>query len=121
MADATTLTPVLSFLTGNVSAHPNLTALSGGAQAGTALVPGFNQFTTVAAGNDSAQLPFTYTAPGQVIFVVNAHASNSMNVYAQSGDTINAIAANSPFAVAAGKTAIFISPITGKWYSILTA
>lgn len=97
-----------------------LTALAGGAQAGTALNLGYNRVTTVASGNDSAQLPVISGAV--MIIVTNAAASNSMNVYPPTGGTINAGSANAAFALAAGKTAIFIQAVDGgTWYAILTA
>lgn len=57
-----------------------------------------------------------------MIIVTNAAASNSMNVYPPTGGTINAGSANAAFALAAGKTAIFIQAVDGgTWYAILTA
>lgn len=100
-----------------------LTALAGGAQAGTALNLGYNRFTGVVTAGDSAQLPAL--SGGIMIIVTNAHASNSMNVFPQTGGIINAAAANAAFAVAAGKTAIFFQAIDTSgatiWYAVLTA
>lgn len=100
-----------------------MTALAGGAQAGTALNLGYNRFTVVATAGDSAQLPAV--SGGVMIVVTNADASDSMNVFPQTGGIINAAAANAAFAVAAGKTAIFIQAIDTSgatiWYAILTA
>lgn len=108
-----------------------LTATVGGAQAGTALVSGYNRVTTVTSGNDSVQLPGCQaggapdTVPpantdGLILVVTNAAASNSMNVFPQTGQSINAIAANGAYAMAANKTVIFIcSPGGTIWYSVL--
>lgn len=100
-----------------------LTALAGGAQAGTALNLGYNRFTVVVTAGDSAQLPAV--SGGAVIIVTNADAADSMNVFPQTGGIINAGAANAAFAVAAGKTAIFIQAIDTSgatiWYCVLTA
>lgn len=100
-----------------------MTALSGGAQAGTPLNMGYNRFTTIAAGSDSAQLP---TVNGAVMVIVtNAHASNALAVFPQTGGIINAASANTAFSVTAGKTAIFIQAVDTSggtiWYAILTA
>lgn len=100
-----------------------LTALAGGAQAGTALNLGYNRFTVVATAGDSAQLP---ALSGVVMVIVtNADAADSMNVFPQTGGIINAGAANAAFAVAAGKTAIFFQAIDTSgatiWHAILTA
>jgi hypothetical protein len=100
-----------------------MAALAGGAQAGTALNLGYNRFTTVATTADSAQLP---ALSGSVIVIVtNAHASNAVAVFPQTGGIINALSANAAFSVAAGKTAIFIQAIDTSgatiWYAVLTA
>lgn len=104
----------------DLSATDGLTALVGGAQAGTSL-GGFliNRFTTVTSGNDSAQLPAAKA--GRVRVVINAAAANAMAVFPQTGEAINAIAANSAFSVAANKTAIFFCAVDGTWNSVLTA
>lgn len=116
-----------------MSTTGSLTALAGGAQAGTALNSGYNVVTTVASGNDSVQLPScNISGPvaagglgntdGMMIWVTNAAAANSMNVFPQTGQSINALSANAAYAVAAGKTVAFIcSPAGGIWYSNLGA
>lgn len=116
-----------------MSTTGSLTALAGGAQAGTALPSGFNVVSTVTSAGDSVQLPpCNITGPvsayglgntdGMMVWVTNAAASNSMNVFPQTGQSINALSANAAYAVAAGKTAAFIcSPAGGIWYSNLGA
>lgn len=103
--------------------NQTLTALAGGAQAGTQLTTGLNRITTVATGGDSAQLPVL--SGGIMVVVINAAAANSMNVFPPTGGIINAGAANAAFAVAAGKTAIFFQAIDTSgatiWYAVLTA
>jgi hypothetical protein len=99
-----------------------LTALAGGAQAGTALNLGYNRFTTVATGADSAQLP---TLGGSIAVVVTNATANALAVFPQTGGIINALAPNAAFSIAAGKTAIFIQAVDTSgatvWYAILTA
>ena len=98
-----------------------LTAHAGGGQASaTALTAMINRVTTVASANDSVVLPAT-TIPGLVIYVANAAASNSMNVFPVSGDAINALGANAAFAIAANKTATFVCANAGQWHAILSA
>lgn len=97
-----------------------LTALSGGGQSGaTPLTAMLNRVTTVAAAGDSVMLP--PSIPGSEITVANAAAANSMNVFPQSGDAINALSANAAFAVAANKTAAFVCMVAGTWHAILSA
>ena len=102
-----------------VSFTDAMTALAGGAQAGTAITTVINRVTTVVTAGDSVQLPVS--SPGLQLTVINAAAANSLNVFGQTGDTIDAIAANSPRAVAANKTANFYCTVSGKWHSVLTA
>jgi hypothetical protein len=55
------------------------------------------------------------------IVVINAAAVNSMNVFPDTGSTINALSANTAFALAAGKTATFVTTLPGAWHAILSA
>lgn len=104
----------------DLSATDGLTALAGGAQAGTSLADyAMARFTTVASSNDSAQLPSAKA--GRQRIVANAAASNALAVFPASGEAINAIAADSAFSLAANKTAIFFCFVDGTWNSILTA
>lgn len=104
----------------DMSATDGLTALVGGAQAGTSVADfTINRFTTVTTGADSAQLP--KAKAGRVRVVINAAAANTLAVFPQSGEAINAIAADSAFSVAANKTAIFFCAVDGTWNSVLTA
>jgi hypothetical protein len=101
------------------TAKDGLTALAGGAQAGTALVGnGINRFTTVTTAGDSAQLPAS--VPGTEVIVINATAT-SMNVFGQTGDAINAVAGNGAYALATTKVAHFYCTAAGRWHSLLTA
>lgn len=92
-----------------------LTAYSGGGQTNaTQLVYGLNQVTTVAADNDSAKLPICQG--GKVVVVINAGA-NSLNLFGQTGETINALSANAAYAVASTKIATAFCGADGKWYA----
>ena len=101
--------------------YDGLTALAGGAQAGTPLREGINRVTTVATAADSSQLPSTQDVTGEDLIVINAAAANSMNVYPATGEKINALAANAAFAMAANKAALFVITGAGQWHAILTA
>lgn len=104
----------------DLSATDGLTALVGGAQAGTSLGNFLiNRFTTVTSGSDSAQLP--KAVAGRVRVVINAAAANALAVFPQTGEAINAIAADSAFSLSANKTAIFVCAVAGTWNSVLTA
>lgn len=103
-----------------VSTVDALSAFAGGGQgSATALPAQINRVTTVASANDSVKLP-TCKA-GMQITVVNAAASNSMNIFPTTGDAINALSANTAIACAANKTMQFYAAKDGLWHSILTA
>lgn len=104
----------------DLSATDGLTALVGGAQAGTSVGDyAINRFTTVTSGSDSAQLP--PAKAGRVRIVINAAAANALAVFPQSGQIINALSADASFSVAANKTAIFVCAVDGTWNTVLTA
>lgn len=97
-----------------------ITAAAGGGQANARnLTATISRVTTVATAADSVKLPSAKA--GCFMVVVNAAAANSMNVFPQTGDAINALAANAAFAMTANKTAYFFCAVNGTWNSILTA
>lgn len=101
------------------SAANTLTAKAGGGQsAATPVTAVLNRFTVVATIADSATLPVSQ--PGMTITIANA-AANSMNVFPNTGEQINAAGANGAFAVAGAKTASFSCFAAGQWHSILSA
>lgn len=121
----------------SLSNMDSITAFAGGGQtSATQLEAGYNRVTVVATAADSVKLPFCVSGQrnvgpsgstarpssnslGLMIVVTNADAADSMNVYPQSGDAINALSANSAYAMAANKTAAFICSTAGIWVSIL--
>ena len=105
--------PTLSF-TGGITAK-----IGGGQSSGTPMTTVVNRFTTVTSATDSATLPLA--AGGMQLIVANAAAANSMNLFPNTGDVINALAANAAFAIAAGKTATIYSAGPGFWNAVLSA
>lgn len=105
---------------GRVALKANATGLTAaGTTQGTALAitNQTNEFTTVAASSGGI-LPSP--EQGEFIFVANAGA-NALNVYPASGHSINALAANTAFSLAAGKNAVFWAASATKWYVNLSA
>jgi hypothetical protein len=103
------------------TAISGLTAHAGGGQGSATALPALiNRVTTVASAGDSVVLP-TSVAGMEGLVVVNATATNSMNVFPASGDAINALGANAAFAVAAGKAATFYCANAGQWHAVLSA
>ncbi|MFM9889624.1 MAG: DUF2793 domain-containing protein [Rickettsiales bacterium] len=83
----------------------------------TAITKQTNEFTTVAAGTGCI-LPSP--EQGEFICVANAGA-NALAVYPASGHSINALAANAAFSLAAGRNALFWAATATKWYVNLSA
>ena len=105
----------------------NITAFAGGGQASATLLDSaYNRVTTVATAADSVKLPSCQTGAnptantlGVMVYVTNADSTDSMNVFPQTGQAINALSANAAYAMAAGKTSAFLCGTAGVWYSIL--
>lgn len=121
-ADGSTFFDALKMLaaSGRVALKANGSGLSGaGTTQGTAtaITKQTNEFTTVAASS-GARLPSP--EQGEFIFVANAGA-NALSVYPNTGHSINALAANAAFSLAAGKNALFWAATATKWYVILSA
>ena len=121
-ADGSTFWNALKMLasSGRVALKANATGLTAaGTTQGTALAitAQTNEFTTVAASSGGI-LPSP--EQGEFIFVQNSGA-NALNVYPASGHSINALAANAAFSLAAGKNAVFWAATASKWYANLSA
>lgn len=97
-----------------------LTAKAGGGQSGATLCSAdYNRFTTVASAADSALLPAA--TAGRDVVVINAAAANAMNVFPATGESINALSANTAISVPAGKVMRFFCAVNGTWNSMLGA
>lgn len=93
-----------------------LTAHAGGGQASALLLTSsINRVTVVATAGDSVRLPAAQ--PGMKIYIINSDSSDSMDVFPATGETINAVAANGAFAMAAGARNQFVCPVAGKWFT----
>lgn len=97
-----------------------ITAFATGGQASAVpLTTVINRITTVGTAGDSVKLPAA--APGLMLVVTNAAAANSMNLFPNTGDAINAGAANAAFAIVAGKTVSLSCAVAGIWHAVLSA
>lgn len=98
-----------------LSQADSLTAHAGGGQAlGTPVTTMLARFSVVATAGDSALLPVS--KPGMVVTVFNG-AANSMNIFPQSGEAINALGANTAFAAATLTVTIFYCLTAGQWFT----
>lgn len=103
-----------------VSTTNGITATAAGTQ-GTALqlTTVINRITVVATAADAVKLPPAIA--GLQVTIYNAAAANSANVFPNTGDAINALGANTAFALVANKNATFGSAVNGQWHAILSA
>lgn len=100
--------------TDNITASATQTQI-----AGTPLTTPLNRVVTVASPGNAVTLPASKN--GMVITVTDAHATNSIQVFPASGDSINALGANAAFSVAATKTVQFVCNSAGQWHTLLSA
>jgi len=110
-----------SIINGNGFTGMSVTAHAGGTRAAaTPLTSACNLIAVCATTADSVTLP--PAMGGQVMWVSNGGAA-SAQVYAANGttDTINGVAAATGVALAAGKSQVFMSPIKGAWFGVLSA
>jgi hypothetical protein len=123
--DADTGNRVLAFLHANgslpvLSAADSVTASADSNQAGgTPVTKQITRVTTVATAGDSLLLPAALA--GDVRIIKNGHATNSIDIFPATGESINALSANAAYALAAVKSAILFCSVDGRWDTILTA
>jgi hypothetical protein len=100
----------LSYATG-------LTAHAGGGQGSATPLTGMLNFvSTVVTAGDSLLLPSA--VPGMEVTVINqSSTATGPNVFPQSGQTINALAANTAIAVPPQSVMIFFCGISGAWWT----
>lgn len=112
------------FISQGFSGTSGLTAHSGGGQASAVALPsGLNQVDTCAADHDSVKLPSAVAnaANGLVAVLVYNNTTHTLDVYPQSGDSINNGAANAVFSVGAAKGCLFFCSKTAQWGTLLSA
>ena len=81
----------------------------------TALVSNVNNVTVVAAGADGVRLPTAVA--GMRILVRNSDSADTLSIYPATGGTINALAANAAFTLAAGSTTELMATTATQWYT----
>ena len=85
---------------------------------GTVIAAMQNRFTTVATAGNAATLPVAVA--GMNITVVNAAASNYMQVFPATSGFINGQAVNTSFIVPPNTTVEFVSTVANYWHTIVT-
>jgi|SRR5215471_1659657 len=110
-----------SIINGNGLTGMSVTAHAGGTRAAaTPITAAVNLIAVCATAADSVYLP--PAMGGQVLWLANGGAA-SAQVFAAptTTDTINGVAAATGVALAAGKSQVFMSPIRGAWFGVLSA
>lgn len=100
-----------------------ITAHVGGTQAAAfalSVSKSVHNVTVVGSAADSVKLPAA-TGSGDIHWVKNSAAANSLQLYGSGTDTIDAVATATGVAVAAGKSRICVDTAAGVWQSILGA
>lgn len=130
MANATILPSGLQLIDGdlitelsqmrlNNSTNGITAKVNGGKSGATQLSNGVNNITVVNTANDSALLPI---ADGKsIVIVINSDSADSVQIFGQGTDTINGIATGTGVAQAHGITALYVSPVKGQWFRLLSA
>lgn len=75
--------------------------------------------TVVVTANDAVVLPIAY--PGCECYILNSDAADSLQVFANGSDTINATAGATGIALAAGAAALFKCIVAGNWRRFISA
>jgi hypothetical protein len=83
------------------------------------IVAACTQFSTVTSANDACVLPVAY--PGCECYILNSDAANSLQVFANGSDTINATAGATGVALANGAAALFKCVVAGNWRRFVSA
>lgn len=99
-----------------LESDPTITAHAGGGQANAyQLTKLVNNVSVCASPNDSVKVPAS--GAGAFFFISNATA-NTVQIFPQSGGSIDALGANNPFNLATGKKAVFATVGGNIWASI---
>ncbi len=103
-----------------VSYTDGVTAHAGGGRASAVpITTMITRVTIVASAADSVVLP--PAAPGLDLTIINAAATNAMQVFAGGSDTIDGTAGATGVSQAAGKTVQYISTAAGAWHRLISA
>lgn len=108
---------------GTAGIEDAITAHAGGTQAAAlalSATKSVHNVTVVGSAADSVKLPAA-TGSGDIHWVKNSAAANSLQLYGAGTDTIDAVATATGVAVAAGKSRICVDTAAGLWQSILGA
>lgn len=113
VSGATSRTTLNGIVIDSISAA--ITAAGATQGTATALVSNINNVTVVATNADGVILPTAVA--GMRILVRNSDSADTLKIYPATGGTINALAANAAFTLAAGTTTELFASTTTQWYT----
>lgn len=98
----------------------NVTATAGGSQSTSQILTAnsVNDIGTVTTTNDSVSLPTTSAATLPMVIFVGNRGANTMKVFAQGSDVIQATAGATGVTVASGTNAVYFCAYQGYWREI---
>lgn len=108
---------------GAAGVETGITAHAGGTQAAAlalSATKSVHDVTTVGSAADSVKLPLA-TGSGNIHWVKNSAAANSLQLYGDGTDTIDGVATATGVAIAAGKSRVVVDIAAGLWVSLLGA
>ena len=113
VSGATSRTTLNGIVIDSISAAVNAAGTTQGTA--TALVSNINNVTVVTAAAAGVILPTAVA--GMRILVRNSDSADTLSIYPATGGTINALAANAAFTLAAGSTIELMATTTTQWYT----
>ena len=113
VSGATSTTTLNGLVIDSISAA---VSAAGTTQAGaTGLVSNINNVTVVTAAAAGVRLPTAVA--GMRILIRNSDSADTLSIYPATGGTINALAANAAFTLAAGSTTELMATTSTQWYT----
>ena len=113
VSGATSTTTLNGLAVNSISAAVSAAGTTQGTATG--LVSNINNVTVVATGATGVRLPTAVA--GMRILIRNSDSADTLSIYPATGGTINALAANAAFTLAAGSTIELMATTTTQWYT----
>jgi sugar lactone lactonase YvrE len=113
VSGATSTTTLNGLVIDSISAAVSAAGTTQGTATG--LVSNINNVTVVTAAAAGVRLPTAVA--GMRILVRNSDSADTLSIYPATGGTINALAANAAFTLAAGSTIELVATTTTQWYT----
>jgi hypothetical protein len=113
VSGATSTTTLSGLVIDSISAAVSAAGTTQGTATG--LVSNINNVTVVATGATGVRLPTAVA--GMRILIRNSDSADTLSIYPATGGTINALAANAAFTLAAGSTIELMATTTTQWYT----